>query len=622
MASNYGSMYIANASANLISGTLTAGTELQVSGYSAMENSGWTVSSNRLSAGSGAAGKYMFRFSLSFSATVGLWNIIVYNNSTAETQILGKRKIGSSDVGNVAITGLINIAAYDVITIYVKSDADATDFTPIHSQVTLIPIVSAASPYVGEMTIDGGSTSQSLSTSWADLTGFSDNNNNNGFTFSSNTLTNPSDGSGYYYVSLSVSLKTTTGSGASNYEFGIATNGGSPSTMLMKRYLSGSADRGNTVLCGIIQLNNSDVIHVQAKNSASKDIVVQYANLIISSLDISSTSYYGNMYMTNNTSYITVNNNSWTQDPNFSAATNNSGWSVSSGKLVPSSSAFGFYLISFNCAITYKDAEDIGSYIYPLAGIFINGTQQTNLSFERKLQKKDNYDYGSISGSGFVRISSISDAIELKYKSDGSGDKKILTKDANLNLIQLSTEKALPIILSSFGVLKEDGFNQLKWTTASEENSSIFEVQSSLDGKNFNIIGRKQAAGNSNTLKNYSFTDANPINGNIYYRLKQVDYDGEFTYSKIITVNNFDDEFSFNKVYFNESTLYLNLNNTQNSNAKVEIIDITGRIINTYNLQLIKNQNNYNLFIGNNLKGVYFIRIKMETTTVLKKVVI
>ena len=48
-------------------------------------------------------------------------------------------------------------------------------------------------------------------------------------------------------------------------------------------------------------------------------------------------------------------------------------------------------LIRLICAVTYKDAEAIGTYIYPLAGIFVGGTRQTNLSFERKLQKKDNF---------------------------------------------------------------------------------------------------------------------------------------------------------------------------------------------------------------------------------------
>lgn len=618
-ASNFGSMHIASSSTDLISGTLTAGTELQVIGYSAMENSGWTVSANKLTAGSSAAGMYMFRYSLSFTGTVGLWDIIIKKNGSAESQILGKRKIGSTDIGNVAITGLINISATDVISIYVKSDVAATVFTPIHSQVTLIPVESAAAPYIGEMTINGDRPSQSLTAAWVDLTGFSEGNDN-GFTYSSNTLTTPSDGGDYYFVSLSVSFKTSSGT-ASDYEFGIATNSGTPSTMLMKRYLSGGGDRGNAVLCGIVQLSNSDVVRVKVRNSVANNIVAQYANLTISSLNLSAASYYGNMYMTNNSSTITINNSTWVQDPNFSAATNNSGWSVSSGKLTPTISAVGFYLLSFNCAVTYKDVEDAGSYIYPKAAIFINGIQQTNLTFERKLQKKDNYDYGSLSGSGFVRIGSTSDQIELKYISDGSGDKIILTKDANLNLIQLSSDETLPIVLTSFISLEKEGFIQLNWATASEENSSYFEVQSSSDGKSFKMIGRKEAAGNSNIIINYSFNDISPIEGIIYYRLKQVDYDGKFTYSNIISANSSTNEFSFNKVYFNESTLYMTLNNTQTSNSKVDIIDISGRIIKTYNLQLHKGQSNFKLFIGDALKGVYFVRVENETTSVLKKVV-
>ncbi|HEY1038492.1 MAG TPA: hypothetical protein VGF30_03760, partial [Bacteroidia bacterium] len=74
---------------------------------------------------------------------------------------------------------------------------------------------------------------------------------------------------------------------------------------------------------------------------------------------------------------------------------------------------------------------------------------------------------------------------------------------------------------------------QLKWQTASETNNNYFELQRSTDDLNFTDIARIDGAGNSNTLINYKYIDENPIQGNNYYRLKQVDFDGNFHYSPI-----------------------------------------------------------------------------------------
>ncbi len=621
-ASDYGSMYISNASTNLISTSLTAGTELQLTGYSTMENSGFTNTTNQLKL-NGVSGKFMFRFSLSFTASEGLWDIIVKKNGIVESQIIGKRKIGASntDIGNVAITGLMDISTNDIITIYVKSSASATSFTPIHSQVMLIPIEMTGSPNVGEMTISNNSSSQSLTSSWADLSGFSVGKNINGFNYVSNTLETASDGEGYYYVSLSVSFKTTAGAISSDYDFGIATNNGTPSTMLMERNLSGAADRGNAVLCGIIHLNDNDVVHVKVKNALSQEVVVQYSNLVVTSLDLVSTGSYGNMYMSGNSSAIAITDGAWTQEPNFSAASNNLDWSVSSGKLVPSINAVGFYLLSFNCAVTYKGTDDAGTYIYPLGSVFINGIEQTNITIERKLQKKDNFDYGSLSGSGFVIIDDVSDVIEFMYKSNGSGNKNILTKDANLNLVKLSTTVNLPINLISFNALLKNDFVKLEWVTASEDNNSFFEIQSSSDGKCFNNIGKVKGAGSSNCIINYCYNDTRKVNDVIYYRLKQVDSDGKFSYSKIVYVDSRNEKTQLLSQNINENIMNLNIKSTEDQNVKMQLYTINGQLVKTKNMSILKGSNEYKVVVNNLLVGVYMLRLLSENLNINKKII-
>ena len=79
---------------------------------------------------------------------------------------------------------------------------------------------------------------------------------------------------------------------------------------------------------------------------------------------------------------------------------------------------------------------------------------------------------------------------------------------------------------------------QLIWSTAVELNNSHFEIERSIDGIHFEVIGRIEGNGTTNSPQQYSFTDQNVPNGEdyIYYRLKQVDYDGQYEYSDVRTL--------------------------------------------------------------------------------------
>jgi len=76
----------------------------------------------------------------------------------------------------------------------------------------------------------------------------------------------------------------------------------------------------------------------------------------------------------------------------------------------------------------------------------------------------------------------------------------------------------------------------LEWATASETNSRNFVIERSFDGRLFEAVGSLEAAGTSNQLLHYHFTDPSPQEGTLYYRLKQVDLDGSFQYSEVIAV--------------------------------------------------------------------------------------
>lgn len=97
---------------------------------------------------------------------------------------------------------------------------------------------------------------------------------------------------------------------------------------------------------------------------------------------------------------------------------------------------------------------------------------------------------------------------------------------------------ALPVELVYFrGKLFAEGV-VLEWQTASELNNDFFEVEVSTDGENYNTLAIIAGQGTSTTLTNYDYVDRYPSTGLNYYRLRQVDFNGDFTYSNIISIMN------------------------------------------------------------------------------------
>lgn len=91
----------------------------------------------------------------------------------------------------------------------------------------------------------------------------------------------------------------------------------------------------------------------------------------------------------------------------------------------------------------------------------------------------------------------------------------------------------LPVTLVDFNAKNEGSFVQLTWSTSEEVNSHYFEVQHSVDGKLWSNIGQVPSHGESQVLRSYSFTQMTPGKGGNLYRLKMVDLDGSYAYSRI-----------------------------------------------------------------------------------------
>jgi hypothetical protein len=98
------------------------------------------------------------------------------------------------------------------------------------------------------------------------------------------------------------------------------------------------------------------------------------------------------------------------------------------------------------------------------------------------------------------------------------------------------TDIPLPVELLTFMATNELNAVKLDWTTASETDNDYFSVERSLDGEFWSEIGQVKGSGTTTSVTAYTFTDHHPVVGYQYYRLMQVDFDGEFEYSKVILV--------------------------------------------------------------------------------------
>jgi Secretion system C-terminal sorting domain len=181
--------------------------------------------------------------------------------------------------------------------------------------------------------------------------------------------------------------------------------------------------------------------------------------------------------------------------------------------------------------------------------------------------------------------------------------------------ITFTIDSALPIALSLFNVEKNNLSNKLTWTTETETNGSHFDVEKSTDNKTWKSIGQVTAKGNSLRRENYAFDDASP-NAINYYRLKMIDRDGSFLYSKIITVrmtSKGEVSISPNPV---QSNLFVNVIDAENENLKVSVSNYAGQIVLEKNITIYGN-GNLTLSMEDFQSGIYIISVTDENKNVI-----
>lgn len=212
------------------------------------------------------------------------------------------------------------------------------------------------------------------------------------------------------------------------------------------------------------------------------------------------------------------------------------------------------------------------------------------------------------------------------YVSSTTTTNELLTYKITLG----STTSPLPIELLSFKAecLSPSGGGAgggiaLIWQTSSEQNNNYFTLEKSFDGENFSVFTQTPSQGNSNNLQNYSAIDYSPFNGNNYYRLKQTDLDGQYSYSNIISLN-------CNSNYYEDILPVSPSNGSVNAllqgipgnNYHIKLTNALGQVITDKTINLLDYQQPIKIFESNLAIGIYYLIMQTESKNISKPLII
>ncbi|WP_461790993.1 hypothetical protein [Pedobacter sp.] len=199
--------------------------------------------------------------------------------------------------------------------------------------------------------------------------------------------------------------------------------------------------------------------------------------------------------------------------------------------------------------------------------------------------------------------------IGFRQQSTSTTDDIEITVDGVNASTTWSGAVTLPVELTSFTAEKKGNGIRLNWATTSEANNSHFEVLRASDNLNFTKIGQVNGAGNSTSVKKYSFFDANPLRGVNYYQLKQVDYDGKFEKSDIVheTI-----ELTTEKLVvasLADKSVQLSFHSTSAGSAKIQLHNSSGQTILNKQVQVTKGNNDITIKPSELQKGLLVISL-------------
>lgn len=250
--------------------------------------------------------------------------------------------------------------------------------------------------------------------------------------------------------------------------------------------------------------------------------------------------------------------------------------------------------------------------------ILMNGTQAKNVYWkvDGAVDINDNSDF-----KGTIVVNNA--AISLKTGTTLDG--RALTTTGALTTAAITATlpagSSLPVTWLSFTAAKNTSSSVLlKWSTASEINNHHFDVQRSSDGSSFTTLGSVAAGNNPNTVQNYSYTEFKTINGNNFYRLKQVDLDGKFKYSAVVKINMTGALWA---LFPNPATSKTSVQiRSQLKNVSFTLFDNYGKIVYYRSLPNVSAGEFKDIPVSNFAKGIYMLKIQSDKGSKTEKIIV
>jgi len=186
-----------------------------------------------------------------------------------------------------------------------------------------------------------------------------------------------------------------------------------------------------------------------------------------------------------------------------------------------------------------------------------------------------------------------------------------------------SAGKSIPIELLSFTGYADKDANVLNWTTLSEINTSMFYVERSEFGKEWDVVAKVEASGNSLSKNDYQVTDKEPVT-KAFYRLRSVDNDGKYTISKVIKIERKDTGLRLNAVYPNpnDGNFVVNLTSLPGEKGQIELINALGVKVYTKDIRTKGGRTIEKINVNQLPNGVYTLMLEQSGDIITKRVVI
>ncbi|MBN8696726.1 MAG: T9SS type A sorting domain-containing protein, partial [Bacteroidetes bacterium] len=178
------------------------------------------------------------------------------------------------------------------------------------------------------------------------------------------------------------------------------------------------------------------------------------------------------------------------------------------------------------------------------------------------------------------------------------------------------TPIVLPIELIYFSGRPYGKSNIIEWSTATEINNDYFTVEKSFNGIDFDLLTTVKGAGMSSETKNYVVTDQHPFSHITYYRLKQTDYNGKYSYSEIIAIENNYEGFAVSNIHPNPTNndIYFDFFTPTSGAINIKVLDYTGRIILEENASVEQGKTNLTAKMGELSNGIYSLKVTFDQT--------